>query len=283
MASPFDVNQWMRAPAKVASRLPAAVAIESLLAEGGQAVVYRGSVKGAAAAIKVYRPGQLQQRVQREVEALRSLSCPSVVQLLWDGVVKVGGYELPVVATALLPGTTLTEVLSRRPLSHDELSVVAYDVAVAIDDMWSRRIVHRDLKPSNVLLLPSGRACVIDLGLARHVEMTTLTAAGVTWGTYGYMSPEQTRAVRQLTCKSDVFSLGIILVEAAMGRHPTNGDQLRLFAKKLHEMLPGAAGSWQHSVLLMDMLHPRPTMRPMPAAMIRVLAGHAPKAAVGGP
>ena len=65
------------------------------------------------------------------------------------------------------------------------------------------------------MIRPDGRACVIDLGVARHLDQTTLTALGITWGTLGYMSPEQTRAVRQLTCKSDLFSLGVILLESA--------------------------------------------------------------------
>jgi len=270
-----EMKTWLRAASNVAPLLPPEVALDGWLAEGGQGAVYKGSANGTPAAIKIYFPGQLQQRIDREVEALRHLVSPTIVQLLWSGSIKVDGNDLPVVATSLVPGVPLNTVLQKRRLDGDEVGRLSWDVAHAIDQMWNRRIVHRDLKPQNILLKPNGRTCVIDLGLARHVDRSSLTAAGMTWGTYGYMSPEQTKTVRQLTCKSDLFALGVIAVEAALGRHPTNYDQLRLLGAGLHERLPAEVAGWKHASLLAALLQPRPTSRPLPADVVITLAEYA--------
>lgn len=271
-----DIKEWLRNPNNVYGLLPDNVVLDSLLASGGQGVVYKGSVFGAESAIKIYFPGQLHKRIKREITALEKLDSPNIVRLLWSGTISVNAFDLPVVATALVPGTPLNELLPKRRLNYDQLGTLGYDVACAISSMWERRIIHRDLKPSNIVFLPNGRACVIDLGLARHVELSTLTAMGASWGTYGYLSPEQTRAVKQLTCKSDLFSLGIILVECSMGRHPTNKDQLRLESMRLDLNLPNEISNWEHSQLVKDLLHPRPTKRPRPSTVIATLSKYQP-------
>jgi eukaryotic-like serine/threonine-protein kinase len=255
------MRELLRNIAEVSRLLPGSVRIHEPLAEGGQGIVYRGVVSDRAAAIKIYFPGQLAQRVEREVEALRAIDSPVIVRLLWNGHVSILENELPVVATSFLEGTALETLQRDRPLTHDSLGRLAFDVASAVDQIWARRIVHRDLKPSNIMMTPSGRACVIDLGLARHVDRSSLTIIGATWGTYGYLSPEQTQGTRQLTCKSDMFALGVILVEAALGRHPT---------------LPTGIADWRHAGLVKSLLHPRPTKRPKPAAVLDLLSDYAP-------
>jgi serine/threonine protein kinase len=73
-----------------------------------------------------------------------------------------------------------------------------------------------------------GSAVLIDLGGARHLDNTTITALGTTFGTFGYFSPEQYRAEHALTSASDVFTLGVVLLECLLGRHPTSFDQTQL-------------------------------------------------------
>jgi len=277
MATATDViRDMLEVRDNISALLPGHVELGDRLTKGGQGVVYRGKVNGQEAAIKVYFPGQLFKRIDREVALLGSLKCGSIVGLLWSGEIAIGGEALPVVATTFVAGRGLDVLVRDGPLHADRLGPIAYDIAAAIDAMWSRRVVHRDIKPSNIVITPEGRACLIDLGLARHLDQSPLTAMGVTWGTYGYLSPEQTRAVRQLSCKSDIFSLAVTLVEAALGRHPSNHDQLRLLDMRLHETLPHSFPAWKHRLTLMSMLHPRPTARPLPAAILASLAEFAP-------
>ena len=260
----IEVRNLLNDKENIEHLFPCNIILIEQLAKGGQGIVYKGSVSGIEAAIKVYFPGQVQLRIERETEALVNLNDPHIVKLLWTGTILVGDIELQSVATSLVPGTSLSNCLVKGYLSHQEIGMVAYDITQAISSMWDLKIVHRDIKPDNILIKPDHRACVIDLGIARHIERTPLTATGFTWGTEGYMSPEQTRAAKQLTCKSDIFALGIILVECSLGRHPTRRDQMRLLTMSLHENLPIEIKSWEHAPLLKKMLDPKPIKRPLP-------------------
>ncbi len=271
-----DILDWLKEKDNLRPHIPPSVQIEELLAEGGQGIVYRGRVDALSAAIKIYFPGQVQERIEREVQSLKDLDSPSIVRLLWWGSFEVQNERFQIVATSLVPGVPLDKFSSKKKQGDKFISAVAYDVADAIESMWKRRIVHRDLKPSNIMIKPDNRACVIDLGLARHLDLSSLTATGATWGTLGYLSPEQTRGVKQLTCKSDIFALGVILVECSLGRHPTRRDQLRLLAMRLHENLPDEINSWEHASVLRSMLDPRPTRRPKPTHVLEKLRQFAP-------
>ncbi len=271
-----ELKEWLKLLENVAPLLPANIELHKLLFVGGQGVVYRGLVDDINAAIKIYFPGQTNERIEREIRALRELRCDTIVDLLWADKVYFNERDLNVVATSFVEGMTINELINPdAPLEVSRLGILAYDVALAIQAMWARRIVHRDLKPSNVLLRLNGRACVIDLGLARHLDDSSLTQMGATWGTLGYLSPEQMKLVRNLTCKSDIFALGIILIEAAMGRHPTFGDQMRLQARSLHEELPREIRDWQYADLLKKMLQPSAPKRPKPEEILQILERYA--------
>lgn len=272
-----EFKDWLHKPDNIVTHLPSHVELIEFIEDGGQGVVYKGRVNDKIAAIKIYFPGeQLHQRIEREIHALKTIDCSSIVDLLWHSNLKIENYELPIVATSFIAGKTLTQLIKSDQIDWDQLAILTYDVTDAIKCMWHKRIVHRDLKPSNIIIRENGRACVIDLGIARHIDQSTLTMIGMTWGTLGYMSPEQVRAVKQLTCKSDLYSLGIILTECRKGRHLTYGDQLRFMSLDLHEMenLPSQISKWEYAHLVCELLHPRPTKRPQPETILKLLSSY---------
>lgn len=254
--------------------LPANVRLTSVLASGGQGVVYIGTVDGQSAAIKLYTSLPYETRVDREVDALRKVSCVAIVGLLWAGSVRIASDDIRVVATKLVGGEPLDQVLAKRALTEAEIGAVVYDATLAVQALWNKKIVHRDLKPSN-LIMENGRATVIDLGVARHVDQSTLTALNSTWGTRGYMSPEQCRYIKQLTCRSDLFAIAVIAVQCAIQRHPTNGDQQRLVAGGWSTTLPPKAAALAFAPLLQRMLELRTTRRPLPDEILTTLAAFA--------
>lgn len=258
-------------PAQLAKHLPSHIEIHEPIARGGQGVVYRGTFNGTAAAIKAYLPGQIHKRIQREVAALSRIDSPTIVRLLDFSIVQIFDHEIPLVITEWIAGQPLEQRV-QDTLSESDVYHLAFDITSSIEQLWRHRIVHRDIKPSNILINSSGRFCLIDLGLARHLSESSLTALGATWGTFGYLSPEQTRGVRQLTCKSDLFSLGVVLVESALGKHPTNRDQLRLLAQRLYENLPPPLEKFNHANLFKKLLQARPTARPKPEEVLSELA-----------
>jgi serine/threonine protein kinase len=213
-------------------------ALASLYAEvekiftGGQAVVFRArSHAGAMHALKVYFPdpdAQVDERTDREVAALRRLQSETLVTLESDGHLTVRGERCRYVSTTFIDGNSVASTLKNGPLSVNAVARLGVDAADAIRLLWTERIVHRDVTPNNLMLAKTGRAVLIDLGLARHTALASLTKPLQGWGTMGYLSPEQAQAVRALTCKSDVFSLGVVLQQSLAGVHPYGRDQRRL-------------------------------------------------------
>ncbi len=127
------------------------------------------------------------------------------------------------------------------------------DVAEGLAKAHAAGIVHRDLKPDNVMISRDGYAKILDFGLAKLVEpaggrgadgdaneaatavMRPQSSPGVVMGTVGYMSPEQAQGrVDQIDARSDIFSFGCILYEAAAGRRPFEGDSL---ISSLHKLV----------------------------------------------
>jgi len=208
----------------------------SELRVGGQGVVYRakrihdsaGSPCNNEVALKLHLDSKHDKRVEREIEAMRHLRHPALATLLEEGTITINGKQTRYIAWEFIDGEPLDARLSRGALSEKEVIRIARDVTSAIAALWSKRIVHRDIAPKNIMIRPDGRAVLIDLGGARHLDNTTITAPGVTFGTLGYFSPEQARAEHALTSSSDVFTLAVVLLECLLGRHPTYCDQHQL-------------------------------------------------------
>lgn len=199
---------------------------------GGQGTVFRAtSADGTAHALKVYFPdpdAYVEERTDREVAALRRLQGETLVTLEADGHVTLRGTSCRYVATSFIQGESVASTLKRGPLPLDGVARIGVDIAIAIGLLWSERIVHRDVTPNNIMLGRHGRAVLIDLGVARHTALASLSRPNEGWGTFGYLSPEQHAALRALTCKADVFSLGVVLQQCLLGRHPCGRDQRRL-------------------------------------------------------
>ena len=101
-----EVKTFLRDQNNIANLFPDFISLQDTLATGGQGIVFRGKVNKLNAAIKVYFPGQLQQRIDREVSALEVINCDSIVKMLWHGNIIVSEFILPVVATELINGTS---------------------------------------------------------------------------------------------------------------------------------------------------------------------------------
>ena len=126
----------------------------------------------------------------------------------------------PWLATAFVPGPSLGDAVdSDGPLPLRSLLALTAGLAEALAAIHAAGVVHRDLKPSNVLLAADGPR-VIDFGISRAVERSTVTTPGMIMGSPGFMSPEQARGNADVGPPADVFSLGAVLVFAAAGEGP---------------------------------------------------------------
>jgi serine/threonine protein kinase len=248
--------------------------LRARLGAGGMGRVYLGfSPAGRAVAVKVVHPDlardpEFRQRFAREVAAARAVSgvytAPVVAAGLDD--------DPPWLATAYVPGPSLADVVTRHgPLAEPAVWRLAAGLAEALVAVHACGVVHRDLKPANVLLAADGPH-VIDFGISRAFEGTSVTAAGMVVGTPGYMSPEQAEGVMAGPA-SDVFSLGCVLAYAATGNAPFGGGSA---ASVLYRVvtgqpdLTGVPGGLRDVIAACMMKNP--AQRPTLAALVTMIA-----------
>jgi serine/threonine protein kinase len=191
------------------------------LGDGGMGRVFLGrSAGGRPVAVKVIRSDlaadpDFRARFRREVAAARR------VNGLFTAMVVDADVDAPEpwLATAYVAGPSLAEAVRQQgSLPVNSVLALAAGLAESLAAIHAAGVVHRDLKPSNVLLGPDG-PCVIDFGISRAVEQTSLTRVGFVIGSPGFMSPEQAEG-HEVGPASDIFSLGAVLAFAAIADSP---------------------------------------------------------------
>ncbi|WP_330338696.1 serine/threonine-protein kinase [Streptomyces sp. NBC_00557] len=200
------------------------------LGAGGMGHVYLArSDRGRTVAVKLVREElaaqeEFRARFRQEVQAARRVGG------YWTAPVLDADTEaaVPWVATGYVAGPSLQQVVGHDhgALPERSVRILAAGLAHALKDIHAAGIVHRDLKPSNVLVTIDGPR-VIDFGIARALETTSLGGEGLTRtgslvGSPGFMAPEQVRGDR-ITPACDVFCLGSVLAYAATGALPFGG------------------------------------------------------------
>ncbi|WP_431038829.1 protein kinase domain-containing protein [Streptomyces sp. P6-2-1] len=200
--------------------------LEARLGSGGMGTVFLARTgSGRPVAIKLIHQqfaadDEFRTRFRQEVAAARRVSgafTAAVVDAAPDA-------EQPWMATSYIEGDTLSQhIAAKGPLGGAALRRLAIGLAEALRDIHRVGVVHRDLKPSNVVLSPEGPR-VIDFGISRAADQQTLTMTGRIIGTPPFMSPEQLQAPRGVGPRSDVFSLGTLLVYSVTGHGPFDAD-----------------------------------------------------------
>ena len=203
--------------------------LDSVLAEGGFGVVYRArhAGSGTAAAVKVLHAelasrADVVTRFEREVEAIRRVQHPNVVEVLERGRLSD---SRPYFVMELLDGVSLEQHLeSHGALPPDEALAILEPLCDALEAAHARSIVHRDVKPSNVFLSEQGgrrRVMLLDFGIAKLMDADgpALTSARRVVGTPACISPEQIRG-EQVDPRTDVYALGALLYAMLTGTPP---------------------------------------------------------------
>ncbi|MET3769956.1 serine/threonine protein kinase [Marisediminicola sp. UYEF4] len=215
--------------------------IEEVLGMGGMSTVYRASdaALGRTVALKVFRADLADaddlRRQQSEIQLLASLNHSTLVTL-YDAITD----EADRVALVLeyVEGRDLRDELAAGGIDERTTAMIGADIADALNYVHARGIVHRDLKPGN-LLIPTQtpgstgpRAKLTDFGIARIIDDTHLTAAGSVIGTVGYLSPEQALGA-PIGPASDVYSLGLVLLECLTGARAFGGTGVEAIAARI--------------------------------------------------
>ena len=209
--------------------------VGALVGLGGTAQVYRAwdHQGGCPVAVKIFRPGSAPAPGYggaRELAMLTGVRHAGLVGVRGAGVDPQG---CPFVVMDLVDGDSLSARLHDGPLTAAAVARLGAVLADALAVVHDRGIVHRDVKPANVLLDTDGHPWLTDFGIARIVDATRVTATGVVVGTAAYMAPEQVRG-EAVGPPTDVYALGLVLLEAVTGRREYEGGALESALARLH-------------------------------------------------
>jgi eukaryotic-like serine/threonine-protein kinase len=185
------------------------------------------------------------------------------------------GGATPWMAVPYVAAPSLKELAARTgPLDEASVRAVGAGIATALTAIHAQGIVHLDLKPANVLMTEDGPR-VIDFGIAQ-IERLTAPREGFA-GTYLYASPEQLREEARFTPAGDVFSLGTVLAELALGRSPWGDGEVIERIVRICSGEPDLAGMPDGlAAVVRRCLHTDPAGRPSPAEVARALMPGAP-------
>lgn len=274
MVSPFTVTALREA-------LPG-LRIRRYVCSGGQKHVFHCTFQGTEGALKVIlKTSTAEARARREVETMRLANSPNLVRMLSDDLrsVRIMGADYIYFVEEYIEGRDLSDLVTQS-WSYEAIVRLTRDLVSAVQELWNHRIVHRDIKPANIRIRPDGQAVLLDVGLACHIDRSTLTFPPAVPGTFGYHSPEQLRRYRHnLDFRSDLFLIGICVYEVIAKINPLMdgiqdpsqyvkrvlGDLVRPITE-VDATIPSSLGD-----LIMRLLKPYANLRPRSFQIVQSL------------
>lgn len=207
--------------------------------EGGMSYVYKAKCNklNRFVAVKVLKEefnnnADVVQRFKREATAIANLINPNIVNILdvdsQDGV----NY----IVMEYIDGKTLKQIIKENgKVSYQTAINIGLKVANALDCAHKNNVIHRDIKPQNIMVTGEGVVKVTDFGIAKSVDTATIAFTTSVMGSAHYFSPEQAKG-SYVDCRTDIYSLGVVMYEMVTGRVPFDGDSpVSIAVKHLQE------------------------------------------------
>lgn len=201
--------------------------LEEQIGRGGMGAVFRAidSRLGRVVALKVLSPehsadSEAVLRFQNEARAAARLDHGNIARVFYIG--EQNGLHF--IAFEFVSGTNIRNfILQRGQLNPADAVNYTLQIAEALRHTAVANVIHRDIKPSNIIVSPTGRAKLVDLGLARYISPDVsrdLTVDGTALGTFDYIAPEQALNARNVDIRADIYSLGCTLYHMLAGEPP---------------------------------------------------------------
>ena len=215
------------------------------IGEGGMGEVWLAEQKSMSrtVALKILDPnldtkGDFTSRFLKEVQISAKLNHQNIVTAHDAG--EVDGLHF--LAMTYVEGKPLDDILyEQTTLSEKESLQIARSISEALDYAWSEfKILHRDIKPSNIIIDNRGTPQLLDMGISKCLtEDTSITVTGFMLGTPCYISPEQVVGEKDIDCRTDIYSLGVLLYHMLTGDTPfQGGTAIQIAMQHIHENPP---------------------------------------------
>ncbi|GAA2041126.1 hypothetical protein GCM10009819_28480 [Agromyces tropicus] len=215
------------------------------IGSGGMADVYRArdSELGRHVAVKLFREAEEtaadRQRREREINLLSGLAHVGLVPVYDAGTLVHAGIDRRYLVMELIDGLSLAHRIVDGPIKPRQVADIGAQIADVLSYVHGRGVIHRDIKPENILVsdVPTFGYTLMtrlaDFGVAQFVGGTRLTGDGTIMGTAAYISPEQARG-QEVTPATDIYSLGLVLLEALKGDREYTGTPIEAALARLH-------------------------------------------------
>jgi eukaryotic-like serine/threonine-protein kinase len=252
--------------------------LEHVIGRGGMSTVYRATdtVLGRTVAVKVLLASLADEdpayvaRFRREARAAAALHHAAVVAVYDFGV----DGDTRFIVMEHVEGRSVAALLrGGHPLPLQQALLIGAQVAEALGAAHAAGIVHRDIKPANLMVEDGGAVKVLDFGVARMLDMTTITQAASVLGTAAYMAPERALGGPG-DARSDVYSLGCLLYAMLTGAPPFRAEHAAAVLHQHLNSVPSPAGDLRAGVppeadaLVAEMLAKDPADRPPDAKRV---------------
>lgn len=218
MRQPTDVDlEWLQ------SLFPTLTGLEPLGAGGQKQVFSAKHPTEGDVVLKFLKPPVDLEAIRREIEAVSKIESERIPRILGVGEITTPMGPCVWFRETRILGQTLRSRLGSGPLDLPSILHFGLQMLRCLAAAERARIVHRDVKPDNVIIDPNGDYWLLDFGIARHLDLNSLTDSGDVRGkcTPDYAPPEQFRNLKtEIDARCDLFALGVTIVECAAGVNP---------------------------------------------------------------
>jgi serine/threonine-protein kinase len=202
--------------------------ITEFIGKGTFGSVYKCEKNGETFAMKIFSADFIYQefakgsnnRITREIEALKAVNSKNVAKYIDDGNFVDNNWKYLYVVMDYIDGSDLEEIMKSKVFSVDESIDIFQSLLNGISAIHEAKIIHRDLKPANIYLLKNGDIKILDFGLSKLIDFTSITNTGDQLGTPLYMSPEQISDSKNIDYRSDFYALGVIFYKLLTNMTP---------------------------------------------------------------
>lgn len=247
--------------------------IKSFLGQGTFANTYLVTKNSEQYAMKIFKLEMIRSqddeiRVKREIKSLQSVNHPNVIRYIDDGQFKKGYDTFKYLVMEYSDGEPLRNYInSRGKLGINQSIIIIEQVLSGLEEIHRLGFLHRDLKPDNIFVRESGEVQILDFGLVKILDASTLTSTGVAMGTFAYMSPEQLKDSKNIDERSDLYSVGAILYHMVTGRLPLDIKSIVEAPYKILSELPKPPSHYNMSIpstldnVILNLLEKEPYLR----------------------